>query len=278
MSLKTVWVIGASGGLGLATANAFAESGWRVVAGARAFRADEPGPGERVIRRHLDATDAASCSAFARDALRAFGRVDALVYAAGLLVLGPCEETSAEEYERVMRTNFIGMTRMVALALPAMRAQGEGRIVLFSSLNGLMGIPFQSAYVASKHAIEGYAECLAMELRPFHIQVCVVEPGDHAGGSQHTRLRAEGASAASPYATLYERACAVIRRDEAGGLSPEALGRKVARNAERRRMRFRLRVAKPDQRLAVVLHDALPPCASFRILRGYYAKKGAGER
>ena len=275
MSERTVWVVGASGGLGLATANAFAEDGWRVIAGARSFGAAEAGDAantnNRIIRRHLDVTDAANCEAFARDAQRP----DALVYAAGLLVLGSCEETSAEEYERVMRTNFIGMTRMVALALPAMRARSEGKIILFSSINGLLGIPFQSAYTASKHAIEGYAECLAMELKPYHIQVCLVEPGDHAGGSQHTRLRARNAAPGSPYQAAYESACAVIRRDEAGGLSPEALGEKVARNAARKQMRFRLRVAKPDQRLAVWLHDGLWPSINFHILRRYYAKKEA---
>lgn len=64
---------------------------------------------------------------------------------------------------------------MVSLALPYMRAQGSGRIVLFSSINGLLGIPFQSAYTASKHALEGYAECLAMETAPWGVQVCLVE-------------------------------------------------------------------------------------------------------
>jgi NAD(P)-dependent dehydrogenase (short-subunit alcohol dehydrogenase family) len=273
---RTVWVLGASSGLGLATAEAFAQDGWLVVAGARSFgapAADAPADG-RMRKFNLDVTDGESREAFARQAFAASPRVDALVYCAAVLVLGACETTSHAEYERVMQTNFLGMTAMVSLALPAMRGQRSGRIILFSSINGLLGIPFQSAYTASKHAIEGYAECLAMEVKPFGVQVSVVEPGDHRGGSQHTRLHAEAEDDGSPYEAAYRTACAVIHRDESGGLAPEALGRKVLANAKRRRMRFRLRVAKPDQRLMVVLHDALPPALSAGILRDYYGKGG----
>ena len=215
-------------------------------------------------------TDEESCRRFAERALATSPRVDALVCGAAVLVLGSCERTSPEEYARVMETNFIGAARMVRLALPYMRAQGEGRIVLFSSINGLLGIPFQSAYTASKHALEGYAECLAMETKPWGIQVCLVEPGDHRGGSQHTRLSAGGETADSPYRGMLEAAAAVIRRDEAGGLAPDRLGRKVAANAERKHMRFRLRVAKPDQHLAVWMHDLLPAWLVSRVLRAYY--------
>lgn len=276
MEKGTVWVIGASSGLGLATAEAFAEDGWLVVSGARSFRAkSENNPSDgRILRFELDVTDADSRKAFAEAAFGASPRVDALIYCAAVLVLGPCEHTTHGEYERVMQTNFLGMTDIVALALPTMRNQRGGKIVLFSSINGLLGIPFQSAYTASKHAVEGYAECLAMEVRPLGVQVCVVEPGDHRGGSQRTRLHATGVAAENAYEPACRIACDIIHRDESNGLLPERLGRKVLQNVNRRRMRFRLRVAKPDQRLAVVLHDVLNPGLNFRILRDYYGKGG----
>ncbi len=265
--MKTVWVTGASSGLGLATARAFVKAGWKVIAGARSFT-DEPAEGMERLR--VDVTDMESCERFAGRALEISPRVDALICGAAILVLGSCERTSPEEYARVMETNFLGAVRMVRLALPHMRKQRSGRIVLFSSINGLLGIPFQSAYTAGKHAMEGYAECLSMEVRPFGVEVCLVEPGDHRGGSERTRLHAREEDEASPYKTDYEAACAVIHRDEAGGLLPERLGEKVLKNVERGHMRFRLRVAKPDQRLAVVLHDVLPPWLNARILSGYY--------
>ena len=276
MKKGTVWVIGASSGLGLATAQAFADDGWLVVSGARRFDApsvSDPAEGN-VHRLPLDVTDARSREAFAAAAFALSPRVDALIYCAALLVLGSCEHVQYGEYERVMQTNFLGLTAMVSAVLPQMRAHGSGKIILFSSINGLLGIPFQGAYTASKHAIEGYAECLAMEVAPFGIQVSLVEPGDHRGGSQHTRLLTVEAQGDSPYANACAKAVSVIRRDEAGGLSPETLGRKVLRNANRKRMRFRLRVAKPDQRLAVLLHAMLPARLNFRILMDYYRKGG----
>lgn len=270
---STVWVAGASSGLGAATARAFADAGWLVVAGARSFAAPQPQE-QAIIRLPLDVTDAQSVADFARQALSVSPQVDAMVYCAGLLVLGASEETDFEEYRRVMDTNFLGMTRMVNAALPLMRARGAGKLVLFSSINGLLGVPFQGAYTASKHAIEGYAECLAMECAPFGVRVSLVEPGDHRSGSQRYRLHAANARPDSPYEQEYRSACAAIHRDETGGLSPERLGAKVVRNAAKKRPRFRLRVAKPDQRLAVLLHTLLPQSAFSRILRGYYCQKG----
>lgn len=267
----TAWILGASSGLGLATALAFAKDGWLVVAGARSFAA--PGKdGEGLHRLPLDVTDQESCEAFARAALAISARVDVLCYAAGLLALGPCEETGMDRYERVMQTNFLGMARMVGMVLPIMRGQGSGKLILFSSLNGVVGIPFQSAYTASKHAIEGYAQCLAMELKPFGVSVCVVQPGDHRGGSQAYRLALDNPR--GPYAGEYASACQTIRRDEAGGLSPQALGRKVVRQANRAKPRFHLRVARLDQRAACWLHGLLPPRWFFSGMRAYYVKKG----
>lgn len=270
MKEKTVWITGASSGLGLAVAEAFARAGWLVIAGARSFEESSPMDNQRIVRLRLDVTNEESCRRFVKRALELCSTVDALVCGAAVLVLGSCEMTSVEEYRRVLETNVLGTVRLVSYALPQMRRQKSGRILLFSSLNGLLGIPFQSAYTASKHALEGYAECLAMETRPYGIQVCLIEPGDHRGGSDRTRLHARAETENSPYKTEYQSACAIIHRDENGGLSPEKLGEKVVRNATRKKMRFRLRVAKPDQHLAVWLHKLLPARLNQRILRDYY--------
>ena len=266
----TVWVTGASSGLGLHTARALRDAGHTVIAGARSFRMTKQ---DGMHCLPLDVTDEGSIEAFRRTALRLSPRVDALVHCAGMLVLGSCEETSPEEYLRVMNTNFLGMVRMNQAALPLMRAQGEGRIVMFSSINGLMGIPFQSAYTASKHAVEGYAECLAMEVRPFGIQVCLVEPGDHRSGSQRYRLQAAAMRETSPYAEDFRRGTAAIHRDEAHGSDPDALGRKVAVLLERRRMPLRRCIASPDQVGAALLHRLLPGNAFGGMIRRYYLGK-----
>ena len=265
---KTVWITGASSGLGLHTAAALRDDGWKVIAGARSFAAREDKDG--ITRLPLDVTSPESIRGFTDAAMGISGQVDALVQCAGMLVLGSCEETREEEFIKVMNTNFLGMVRMNQAVLPLMRERGAGKIVMFSSINGLMGVPFQSAYTASKHAIEGYAECLRMETAPFGIQVMLVEPGDHRSGSDKYRPHAEAMTEESPYAEEYASTTAVIHRDETGGSDPDVLGRKVARAMDRKRMPFRKRIASPDQHLAVYLHRYLPYSLNASILRSYY--------
>ena len=241
---KTVWVTGASSGLGLHTAMALRDDGWQVIAGARSFTG---GQRDGMTCLPLDVTDAESVRAFCRRAAE-IAPPDALVQCAGMLVLGSCEETETEEFRRVMDTNYLGMVRMNREVLPLMRRQGGGKIVLFSSINGLLGIPFQSAYTASKHAIEGYAECLALEVKPFGIQVMLVEPGDHRSGSDKYR-------------------------PHAAAMDPDVLGRKIARILDRKHMPFRKRIASADQHLAVYVHRFLGAGINGAVLRNYYIRK-----
>ena len=266
---KTVWVTGASSGLGLHTAAALKEDGWCVIAGARSF---EDGEQDGIYRLKLDVTDEESILRFCEKA-QEIAPLDALVQCAGMLVLGSCEETAAEEFRRVIDTNYLGMVRVNKAVLPLMRARGAGKIVLFSSINGLMGIPFQSAYTASKHAIEGYAECLAMEVKPFGIQVMLVEPGDHRSGSDKYRPHAAAMNDASPYAAEYESSITQIAHDEHNGSDPDVLGRKIARTLDRERIPFRKRIASPDQHMAVYIHRFLPAKLNVAILRSYYIRK-----
>ena len=263
----TVLVTGASSGLGLHTARMLHEAGYTVIGGARSFAkpADEP---FRTLP--LDVTDEGSVAEFVRQAQAISPRIDAVVHCAGLLVLGPCEETSPEEYRRVWETCFLGAVQVNQAVLPVMRRQGRGRIVMLSSINGLLGIPFQSAYTAAKHALEGYAECLAMETRPHGVSVCLVEPGDHRSGSSAYRPHAKGMGDASPYADAFRSAVTVIGHDEANGADPDALGRCVARLLRRRRMPLRKVVASADQHLAVWLKRLFPPEMLQTVLRAYY--------
>lgn len=264
-----VWVTGASSGLGLHTAQAFAKAGHTVIAGARSFHA---GKKDNIWCFPLDVTDETSIGHFKEEALQVADHVDCVVHCAGILMLGSCEETILEEYGKVMNTDFFGMVRINQAVLPLMRAQGFGKIIMFSSINGLLGIPFQSAYTAAKHAVEGYAECLQMEVEAFGIQVCLVEPGDHRSGSEAYRGHTSGMKEDSPYRSSFQKGTGKIHHDEQNGSDPDVLGAKVARAAGKKRIPFRLRIASADQHLAVILHDILPPALNHRILSDYYLK------
>ncbi len=260
-------VVGASSGLGRQIAARLAGAGYRTYAGARAFASAESAPPDGCIPLALDVTDAGSVAAAADAVLSAEGRIDVLVNCAARIVMGPAERVSPETLAAVLDTNTVGMARVTQAVLPAMRAQGAGRIITLSSLNGRLAIPFQGAYSASKHAVEGWCEALSMEVRPLGIWLTLVEPGDCRGGSQAYRDRAP---APEPYTEACAKALSRIDRDEAGGMDPDAVARAVLRTLRKKRPPLRVCVARIDQRLAVWLHMLLSGRLFERILRFYY--------
>ena len=274
--MPVAWISGASSGLGLYTARALAKQGWQVVAGARSFSDPEKldPADDQQLRLPLDVSREDSVRAFCDQAFRAHGAPHALINAAGQTLLGACEEYSTAELLKILDVNFLGMARLCQAALPLMRAQGRGTIVNFSSINGLLATPFQGAYTASKHAVEGYSEALRMELRPHGIRVMVVQPGDHRGGQQ--RYRGHSGQALDAYQRAREKAGSTIARDEGGGSDPGKLGIRLARALGKRRPPATLRVAMMSQHLAVLLHDLLPAGLFSRIMAGYYGVNHKG--
>lgn len=186
-----VWLItGVSTGFGRELAIAALGRGDRVVGTVRKaeqmepFRALAPG---RAFAIQLDVTDAAAIPRAIDAAARDAGAFDILVNNAGYGLFGAVEEVSDGEARRVMETNFFGTLNVIRAALPTLRARGGGNIVNFSSVAGFMGLPGGGLYCASKFAVGGLSESLAIELAPFNIKVTSVEPGgfrtNFAGGS-----------------------------------------------------------------------------------------------
>lgn len=263
-----IWLTGGSSGLGMYTAWLLAQAGHTVVAGARSFTEEKKLSTMHQVQ--LDVSDDESVAAFVKRAREITGSVDAVIHCAAIMCMGPCEEITPEEYAQVMNTNFLGMVRVNQAVLPLMRERRGGRIFMFSSINGLMGIPFQSAYVASKHAVEGYAECLHQEVLKYGIQVCLIEPGDHRGGAAAYRRHAQAMNEQSVYSGAFTRTTGRIRKDEAEGAEPVKLGQKIVRLLEKKRMPFRKRIADPVQHCAAILHKILPGRMLNSLLRRYY--------
>ena len=267
MEKAVALVAGASSGLGRAVAQALAADGHTVYAGARSFaHGVEPPQGCKALT--LDVSKDESTAAAVQTILDEQGRLDVLVCCAATFTMAPLEELSNETLADMMNVNVLGMARCIKAALPHMRAQGKGHIVLFSSLNGLFSIPFQGAYSATKHAVEAYAEALSQETYGFGIRVTVVEPGDCRGGSQ--RYRAKQISADSPYAEAFAHGTEKIHHDESNGLPPERVGTAVARAVRRSNPPARLVVASLTQRAAAWLHILLPRRLFNRLIAGYY--------
>lgn len=186
-----VWFItGCSTGFGRELATALIDKGYRVVATARnpddvADLAERGG--ERVLALKLDVTDEAQPPAAVQAALDRFGRIDVLVNNAGIGYFAAVEESEPAEVRRMFDINFWGLTRMIHLALPSMRARRSGTIVNVSSVGGLRGFPSVGYYNATKFAVEGLSEALSAEVAPLGIKVLIVEPSgfrtDWAGRS-----------------------------------------------------------------------------------------------
>jgi len=265
--MKTALVVGGSSGLGKAAAECLARSGFTTYAGARSFAQGKAAP-EGCKAAVLDVSDEKSVAEAIDGIVKAEGSLDVLVCCAASFTMSPMEELPIDTLRDMMNVNFLGMARCVQKAMPVMRRQGGGHIILFSSLNGLFSIPFQGAYSATKHAVEAYGEALAQEAKPFGIKVTVVEPGDCRGGSQKYRLTYINQD--SPYRQAFENGTGRIHHDESHGLMPEAVGRAVARAAVKKHPPMRMKVASIDQRIAAWMHRFLPGNLFNRIIRSYY--------
>jgi len=171
-SPPVVLITGASSGIGLAAAQILHARGARVWGASRRVIAGE------IPWIAMDVTDDEAVDAGVRKLIEKAGRIDALITCAGYGIAGAIEDTSSAEAQAQFATNFFGTFRAVRAVLPAMRAQEAGRIVLVGSIAGRIGVPFQGFYSASKFALEGFAESLRMEVKPFGIDVSLIEPGD----------------------------------------------------------------------------------------------------
>jgi NAD(P)-dependent dehydrogenase (short-subunit alcohol dehydrogenase family) len=141
------------------------------------------------------------------------GRLDVLVNNAGYYALGPLEETTPDELRAQLETNVLGVHRVTRAVLPAMRAQGFGRIVVLGSVSGRVAVPMVGPYHASKWALEGMIEAWRLELIPFGIHVALIEPGPYAT-SFYTNQKLAAATVAAGDAGPYAPLMAAYRRQE----------------------------------------------------------------
>ena len=186
-----VWLItGCSTGFGRDLAAAVLERGDRVAVTARdpaSVRDVVKGREGQAIALALDVTDRDQAEAAVREAARAFGGIDVLVNNAGIGYFGAIEESEEEQVRRMFEVNVFGLARMIHLVLPGMRARRRGHIVNISSIGGLRAFPGVGYYNATKFAVVGLSEALALETAPLGIKVTIVEPSgfrtDWAGRS-----------------------------------------------------------------------------------------------
>jgi NAD(P)-dependent dehydrogenase (short-subunit alcohol dehydrogenase family) len=261
-----VLITGASSGLGRACADYLAGRGHRVYGTSRrAAAVPEPQPGGWQLLA-MDVTSEVSVAQALRTVLEREGRIDVVCNNAGDGVAGAVEDTSLEEAQRQLDTNFFGVLRVCRAVLPAMRARGAGLIVNVSSLGGLVALPFQGLYSASKFAVEGMSEALRMEVKPHGVRVVLLEPGDFRTGFTAQRRMAAAAGDSSVYAARFGKALAAMERDERGGCEPLLAARLLERIIQARAPKARYQVGAFAQRFSVLFLRRIMPQRLFEYL------------
>ena len=267
---KVILITGISSGFGRETAKLMAEKGYKVYGTVR----KESDSVELVHNLKMDLMDICSIREAVLTVFEKEGRIDVLINNAGMHTGGPIEISPIENIKLQMDTNFIGMIHVTREVLPVMRKQGGGTIINFSSIGGLMGLPFQAFYSASKFAIEGFSEALRMEVKRFNIKIILINPGDfHTSNSANRRNFLAPTETSDPYHEQFEKTLSVIEKDEANGWEPLILARKIVKIINCRNPRQRYIIASFEQKLAVILKNVLPGQWFRMILQNHYKIK-----
>ena len=257
---KTILITGASSGIGFDAARTLARQGHRLYAAARRVDRMEPLKADGVVPIGMDVTDEASLQDGVGAVLAAEGRIDVLVNNAGYGYFGAIENVPLEEARRQLEVNVFGLARLCQLVLPAMREQGSGRIVNISSVAGKAVLLFGGWYHVSKYSVEALSDALRMEMKPFGIDVVLIEPGgirtdwgliaaDHlAESSAGTPYEEEGLQESKTLRKAYS-----IRLLSRPAVVTRAISRAV--NSKRPRTRYRIGFGSG---ILVLSHALLP--------------------
>lgn len=175
---KTIFITGASSGIGKATSKYFAENGWNVAATMRNPQNDnELSKIDNIKLYQVDVTDIDSINKSAVEAVEDFEKVDVVLNNAGYGLAGAFETVTEEQIKRQFDTNLFGLFNVTKAFLPHFRENKDGIFMNVSSVGGLMTFPFFSLYHSTKWAVEGFSESLNYELKQFGIKVKIIEPG-----------------------------------------------------------------------------------------------------
>lgn len=271
MANKIVLITGASSGIGQAIAGHLTSKGYTVYGTSR----KAPFPAEKktddsFFMIQMDVNDTASVSKAIRFIIDKEKRIDVVINNAGWGISGAIEETSIEKTKQLFETNYFGTQRVIQTVLPTMRAQKKGTIINISSIGGVLGLPFQGLYSATKFAVEGMTEALRMELASFNINVVLVEPGDFKTGFTQHRENITTQNKNSAYQQLCNETTSVFEQDEQKGSSPGIVAPLIEKIIRSTNPKLRYRVGSFSQKFAAKIKGVFPDRFVQWILMKYY--------
>ncbi|MGG0205959.1 oxidoreductase [Bacillus mycoides] len=253
MNKKIAIITGASSGFGLLTTLELAKKDYFVIATMRNLekqidlisQATKLELQQNIKVQQLDVTDQGSIHNF-QLFLNEINRIDILINNAGYANGGFVEEVPVEEYRKQFETNLFGAISITQLVLPYMREQKNGKIINISSISGQVGFPGLSPYVSSKYALEGWSESLRLEVKPFGIDVALLEPGSYNTNIWEVgkQLAENQSDTTSPYKEYMDKIQKHINNGNDTLGNPMDVANKIVEIAEARRTTLRYPIGK----------------------------------
>ncbi|MGB9629557.1 MAG: SDR family oxidoreductase [Thermodesulfobacteriota bacterium] len=262
---KVILITGASSGIGLACARHLKEKGFQVYGTTR--RKEFTDQEFQYPLLSLDVCVEDDGTRVITDVLERAGRLDVLINNAGFGIAGPIEETPISEIKAQFEVNFYGLIRMCQAVIPVMRKQGGGLIINISSIGGILSLPFQSAYSASKFAVEAITRAMRMELKGSKIKVTAVRPGDCCTDFTNRR---RNLVTSKIYEEAFRRVLEVIEKNEREGMNPEKVAKLIEKIIHTPNPKANYAVGSFTEKLAICLERILPSSYFERLLMGFY--------
>lgn len=253
---KVAIVTGATSGIGLATAKLLLEKGYKVYGIAR-----KPYAGNDFTCFPADVCDYGKIKSCFKEVYDKEGKIDVLVNNAGFGIAGAMEEASSENIEAIVKVNLTALCVLSKEVIPYMKERG-GKIVNVSSVGGIMPLPYQAMYSATKSGVEVFSRALANEVKEYKIKVCAVLPGDTKTGFTDARV-CEGENARA------KKSVEKMAKDERHGKSPDVVAKVIYKCCKKKNPPLRVTVGA-SYKLLVFLQRILPVRLVNFIIRKIY--------
>ena len=261
---RVVLITGESSGFGLEMAKLFLKNK-DIVCGFSNQQFEMEG----IYHQYGDISCPEDCKKAVDNIIEKYGRIDVLMNNAGFGIFGPFEETPIEKAKKQVDVSFFGAFLMTQAVLPYMRKQKEGKIINTSSIGGIIPLPFQGFYSASKAAMDMLFDSLRPEVYPYHIQICSIKPGDAKTNFTKNREK-DRLDEKSPYRDAFDHCLKSVSKDEQGGIEPIRIAEKAFRISLKKNMPYTRSIGAKDRFLSGIYH-LLPRRARNYLLYKVYA-------
>ena len=263
-SQKVILITGVSSGIGCACARYLSGQGHVVFGTSRTH--NNPQLPYHIVS--MDVTDLQSVKEGIKYIYSKVASIDVVINNAGIGIAGAVTDTCVEEAQYQFDTNFFGVLRVCQEVIPYMKDQQQGMIINISSVAGLVSVPYQGLYSASKFALEGASQAMRMELAQHNIKVVLVNPGDFKTSFTDNRYIIRKYHHKPP--EQFTKTLDIIKRDEQKGDSPEKIGRLIAKIIHKKKPKANYLIGSPAEILFARLINVLPAGAKEKILADHY--------